>query len=434
MARIDARRNQAPTGAAASGLSLPPPPAVAVCLSGESRTFLDAHIQRGLQRLWHEGYEAFLSTDEAINGSDPRVSIPLRATYADARGTMRRASGSCPAGTAQHQQMFVMVVRYVACYRLLMLEEEARAFRYDYVLRTRTDALFLRPFPRADTLLAQLGVGRQLLLFDDQLGLARREHAATLLLNPALAYRQCADAAQWTRACGRPVTKRDLREPSKAGVGDAAQLPCSAMNRVTELGGGSLRQCGPLWGGSCLAGCSADLLGRAAQSAGGAQSCEQAALVGDRDRDRMRDPASPEAAVAVAVVAEQLARASSLNDRGGGGGGGGGGQLVRARIALQFSGHLRKGCVVSPAALHAAACRARFAVCDAFVHTWSELEPRTPHWRRGWPGGRANSSGESAQCAGTLRGMLGETTRLEVKELHPRPHPRPHPNPRPHPQ
>ena len=127
--------------------SLFPPPAVAVCLSGESRTFLDAHVQRGLQRLWHEGYEAFLSTDEVINGSDPRLYIPLRATYADARGTMRRASGSCPAGTAQHQHMFVMVVRYVACYRLLMLEEEARAFQYDYVLRTRTDALFLRPFP-----------------------------------------------------------------------------------------------------------------------------------------------------------------------------------------------------------------------------------------------------------------------------------------------
>ena len=279
MARIDARRNQAPPGTAAPGISLSPP-AVAVCLSGESRTFLDAHVQRGLQRLWHEGYEAFLSTDEAINGSDPRVHIPLRAAYTDARGTMRRASGSCPAGTAQHQQLFVMVVRYVACYRLLMLEEEARAFRYDYVLRTRTDALFLRPFPRADAALAQLGAGRQLLLFDDQLGLARREHAATLLLNPSLVYRQCADAAQWTRACGRPVARRELRVASKAGEADAARLPCAAMNRVAELGGGSLRQCGPLWGSSCLAGCSADLLGRVAPSAGEPPSCEQAALSG----------------------------------------------------------------------------------------------------------------------------------------------------------
>ena len=141
--------------------------------------------------------------------------------------------------------MFVMVVRYVACYRLLMLEEEARAFRYDYVLRTRTDALFLRPFPRADAALAQLGAGRQLLLFDDQLGLARREHAATLLLNPALAYRQCADAAQWTRACGRPVTRRELQ-----GHQLGHSVPCEPMSLITGFDRTpvSLRQCGYLWG------------------------------------------------------------------------------------------------------------------------------------------------------------------------------------------
>ena len=58
-------------------------------------------------------------------------------------------------------------------------------------------------------------------------------------------------------------------------------------------------------------------------------------------------------------------------------------QRSSAAVALQFSGHLRSRCDVGPALLHMQACRARFAACDSFVHTWSELEPATPHWRRG---------------------------------------------------
>ena len=83
-------------------------------------------------------------------------------------------------------------------------------------------------------------------------------------------------------------------------------------------------------------------------------------------------------------------------------------------ISLQFSGHLRRSCNFSPALAHLRACRRRFGRCEAFAHTWTELEPRTPHWRRGWPGSPlVNLS--SAACVERLRESLAPTS-LRVEE------------------
>ena len=81
-------------------------------------------------------------------------------------------------------------------------------------------------------------------------------------------------------------------------------------------------------------------------------------------------------------------------------------------VAIQFSGHLRLDCRYQPAALHLAACRQRFAHCDAFVHTWSELEPRTPHWRRGWP---TAPNASSAECVRQMQASL-QPTAVMVEE------------------
>ena len=54
--------------------------------------------------------------------------------------------------------------------------------------------------------------------------------------------------------------------------------------------------------------------------------------------------------------------------------------LVQAAVALQVSGHLGTGCDTEHLRAHIAACRARFVRCDVFLHTWTELTPRTPHW------------------------------------------------------
>ena len=52
-------------------------------------------------------------------------------------------------------------------------------------------------------------------------------------------------------------------------------------------------------------------------------------------------------------------------------------------IAIQISGHLRAKCDVSGLHAHATECRQHFSACHLFLHTWTELEPMTPHWRRG---------------------------------------------------
>lgn len=54
--------------------------------------------------------------------------------------------------------------------------------------------------------------------------------------------------------------------------------------------------------------------------------------------------------------------------------------LVNAAVALQVSGHLHSRCRTRQLRMHATACRARFARCDVYLHTWNELTPKTVHW------------------------------------------------------
>ena len=78
-------------------------------------------------------------------------------------------------------------------------------------------------------------------------------------------------------------------------------------------------------------------------------------------------------------------------------------RIVGAAVALQISGHLRAGCQLDRVSLHVQACHRRFARCDVFLHTFSELEPRTPHWS-----GRSHrGAGPSHACAAHAVKLLG---------------------------
>ena len=95
---------------------------------------------------------------------------------------------------------------------------------------------------------------------------------------------------------------------------------------------------------------------------------------------------------------------------------------VEAAAAVQLSGHLGPYCALEALEKQVNACRRRFASCDVYVHTWSTLGPRTPHWSTAARNIRNNES--SASCVRELRARIGPglSVRVETQEPPPPPH------------
>ena len=100
---------------------------------------------------------------------------------------------------------------------------------------------------------------------------------------------------------------------------------------------------------------------------------------------------------------------------------------VDAAVAIQVSGHLREGCRLDHIAANVLACRRRFARCDVFLHTYKELEPRTPHWS----GTRHKRAGSSRPCAAQAARLLGAVRYLVDEQPPPPPEDSPAPDGRP---
>ena len=129
---------------------------VAVCLSGELRSFYQPSVQEGLiKRLDKPGYEYFISTDHGSAAAGPRPesivstgrgasapwndsisndsmgssegavvgsTLSVRSVYVDSGETLRpdrngneHGQLSCQRGTMTHPYLFPMTVRFVAC-------------------------------------------------------------------------------------------------------------------------------------------------------------------------------------------------------------------------------------------------------------------------------------------------------------------------------
>jgi len=226
----------------------------AVCLSGQLRTLLTPAVQDSMISMVHQpANEYFISTEKWLDQHDPRLRIsPVIAVYADTAGEdlhPDRTNGSkhglkaCRNHTMTHPYLFPQAVRWVACQRLLIREEQARRMQYTHVLRIRTDIRFVSPLPPAPEALAL--AGRDILLFDDMIALSAREHADALLLNPLLFYRACHGDVEWTRACGRPVDPGELS--------GTIWPPCSPMNLIATYDARvlTIRQCGFPWDARC---------------------------------------------------------------------------------------------------------------------------------------------------------------------------------------
>jgi len=230
----------------------------AVCLSGQLRSFLEPHVQMGLvTHFHHPGYEYIISINERISQADTRLLIkPVVAVYVDSGspvqtdpwvvpGGNHHGERTCPRGTSSHFYLFPQFIRLAACHQLLQTEEARRRMLYAYVVRTRTDLWFVGPVPPPAAALAQRGgPPTDVLLFDDQLAMAPRAHASTILINPLLVYRECHGAEHWSMACAKQVSSSDVARGA---------IPCPPMNLIVVYGHEPtrLRQCGFLWACKC---------------------------------------------------------------------------------------------------------------------------------------------------------------------------------------
>ncbi|KAJ1462716.1 hypothetical protein M885DRAFT_610749 [Pelagophyceae sp. CCMP2097] len=255
-------------------------PAVAVCVSGQLRTFLDPVLQFTWLTNFHaEGYEYFLSTDQPVDASELMIG-PVKRSYvdvgdfppttvADPLGKVRCAATG---GRAANLKNYGQVMRYVPCWRLIISEESDRGARYDYVLRTRTDVVFYARFPDFSTEPSFVHFTKEKdgLFFDDHLSLARRENMHTILINPSLMYHECHDRERWSRACGQKITGDLFYNKLRR------RWPCCSMALmvVYEPPETSMRSCEFLWeGNKCVNKCDLDLLSKSHTHHSGKAAC-----------------------------------------------------------------------------------------------------------------------------------------------------------------
>ena len=222
-------------------------PTVAVCISGQLRTFLDREVQDGFaDQLHRSGYEYFLSTDTPLSEADPRLRIRLRAVHSSSE-PVARPVGHCPRHTSNHRGLLPMAARLASCFHLMQKEEAERYFSYELVLRLRPDHLFSKRVPPIPQLFPDSALDGVIALADDQVALASRSDAKTMLLVPSISYATCASAEEWAHACTCQGCEQVHVEA--AALGDHLPVPCCPMTLITAFGSTrSWRDLSPLGG------------------------------------------------------------------------------------------------------------------------------------------------------------------------------------------
>jgi len=254
---------------------------VAVCLTGQLRTFFTPLVQAGLETNFHHPrYEYFLSVETDPFSKKNRRHGGSEAILKSVRGrsnmnSKEHAVSYGPAKCLPHSQMdtvmFPMIARYVACYTAIEIEESKRGFSYDFVARIRPDTMFYKTFPRIDVALAKFGTGANIVIWDDQMGLAPRSHAGAILLSPVMAYITCGDGPEWVKACNGSVFNQYLplpHSPAEWTNKDFDGPPCEPMKRlkVFEQESTSLKHCGFIEHGACHEACMMGIIRSSLQS------------------------------------------------------------------------------------------------------------------------------------------------------------------------
>ena len=110
-------------------------------------------------------------------------------------------------------------------------EETARFIEYDWVMRVRSDMHFTRRMPTVYEIFASQSRGRDLLLRDDLIAIARRRDAHAVFRAPAEAASHCISREVWREACVSrgPSTPEQLKgwdRPYLDAFKAPHKLPC----------------------------------------------------------------------------------------------------------------------------------------------------------------------------------------------------------------
>ena len=218
----------------------------AVCIAGQIRTFLQHEVQHAFVTHFHRtGYEYIVSTNtKRPAAANSLLLAPIVAWVQSPAGSSGALGPAevyrgtdldiCPVGTCKAVSRGLLSVahRLAACYDPLLREEARRRFHYAYIFRVRPDHLFLTRILHPAEFLRGLPSGR-ILLFDDQIAVARRAMATTVLLIPQLVYATCKDAKDWQRACRHTAVEPGW---SISRCRDEQLMPCETMWLVSAFG------------------------------------------------------------------------------------------------------------------------------------------------------------------------------------------------------
>lgn len=202
---------------------------VAVCVSGQLRTWGMKETQDRLVQNFHqEGYEYFLSVDEAVDLGNANINELIRSAIKTVNITAPAmlTSTDCPEHTSMHKHLWPMASRMSICLPEIAHQEKTRDFTYSYVIRTRPDLAYVTRLPHASDM-TNWGsqYNRDLILCDDLFAVGPRVEAKTMLLYPTKAYSECHNATRWSWACGHKVDK----DPASYYAG----VPCCPMNMIS---------------------------------------------------------------------------------------------------------------------------------------------------------------------------------------------------------
>ena len=100
------------------------------------------------------------------------------------------------------------------------------------MLRLRPDLLFLRPFPSLVSLIERMPKGSDLLLRDDVIAMARREHAHAIYVVPGVAYDSCASVDAWNYVCNGSFFSSNMKAPWEPEVMHIEKATWDTVNRL----------------------------------------------------------------------------------------------------------------------------------------------------------------------------------------------------------